>query len=234
MIKFISALLITSVLSSQPAIYKQELGQHICLSSQQRDLDINDKVYISIEFSITIEDFKQHQYFVNAITAAIAEWAKYLPIRTTFYFEGMTILGVQVVSTEDRVNVIEIRFEDLQSSGYDDKIIGIWLPTQQRIAFDTDYFQKNPEEIYSVALHELGHLFGLPHIVNKHELGYTGYLVLQSGDARNYVMYPTSFDDRPQNTLSQIEIDFARHQAMFIFSIDHLSRQSECKIAVDN
>lgn len=233
MIKFIAAMLVALMLSSA-AVHGQEFGQHRCLSTQQRDLDLNDKVYISVEFSIQIEDFKQHKYFVNAFTAAVAEWAKHLPIRTTFYFEGMTVLGAVPISTVDRPYVIKIGFADLQGDGYkyDSKIIGIWIPSRRSIVFDTDYFQQNPEEIYSVALHELGHLFGLPHIVNKYELGTTGYLVLQEGDARDYVMYPMAFTDRPQDTLSPIEIEFARHQAMFIFSIDQLSRQSECRFAV--
>jgi hypothetical protein len=233
MIKFISSLLVALVLSGE-VVYDQECGQSKCSVTQQRDTDIIDNVYVSVEFAIDIQDFKQHPYFVNAFNAAVAEWSKHIPIRTTFYFDGLIVPFFPVGSPADRMNVIRIKFADLQAKpyNYEKGIIGMWAPGRRSILFDLDFFQKNPARMYSVALHELGHLFGLPHIVNRDELGYTGYLVLASGDATNYVMYPTSFDDKPQDQLSELEISYARHQVMYIFSLDHLMMQRECQIVV--
>jgi hypothetical protein len=235
MIKFILTLLVVLVLSGD-VVYSQELGQSKCLVTQQRDPEILDNVYVSVEFSIDIQDFKQHTYFVNAFNAAVVEWAKHIPIRTTFYFDGLIVPFFPIGSPVDRLNIIRIVFADLQGKPYNfaKNIIGMWSPGRRSILFDTDYFQKNPEEIYSVALHELGHLFGLPHIVNKHELGYTGYLVLAEGDATDYVMYPAAFTNKPQDQLSELEIHYARHQVMYIFSLDQLMMQRECQIAVDD
>ena len=234
MIKFISTLLVVLMLSGE-VVYGQELGQSNCLITQQRDPEILDNVYVSVEFVIDIKDFKQHAYFVNAFNAAVAEWAKHIPIRTTFYFDGLTIPFMQMTSPADRINVISLVFADLQAKpyNYEEKIIGMWSPGRRSILFDVDYFQKNPEEIYSVALHELGHLFGLPHIVNMNEPGYTGYLVLANGDATDYVMYPAAFTNKPQDQLSDIEIRYARHQVMYVLSLDQLMMKNECKIGVD-
>lgn len=232
MIKFISSVLVVLMLAGNGVDYKQERGDTANLPSQQGDADNNAKLYVSVEFSLSIQDLQEHPFLVNSFNAAVAEWATHLPIRTTFYFEGvLPIIGTSIY----RNNAIRIGFVDLQSSGYqfDDAIIGIWLPSQSSVLFDLDYFQKNPGKLYSVALHELGHVFGLPHIINKHDLGSTGYLVLQEGDATDLVMYPVSFLEKPQNELSDVEIDFASHQVMFIFSLNQLSRQTECKIAVD-
>jgi len=234
MIKFISTLLVVLMLSGQ-VVYSQELGQSNCLITQQRDPEILDNVYVSVEFALDIKDFKRHTYFVNAFNAAVAEWAKHIPIRTTFYFDGLTIPFIPMPTSMNRLNVISIVFADLQDKpyNYEEKIIGMWSPGRRSILFDVDYFQKNPEEIYSVALHELGHLFGLPHIVNRNEPGYTGYLVLANGDATDYVMYPAAFTNKPQDQLSELEIQYARHQVMYILSLDQLTMKNECKISVD-
>jgi hypothetical protein len=233
MIKFILTLLVVFVLSGE-VVYGQELGRSNCLRTQQRDTEILDNAYVSVEFAIDIKDFKQHAYFVNAVNAAIAEWAKHIPIRTTFYFDGLMVPFMPLTSSANRFNVISIVFADLQAKpyNYEKNIIGMWSPGRRSILFDVDYFQKNPEEIYSVALHELGHLFGLPHIINKNELGYTGYLVLADGDATDYVMYPAAFTNKPQDQLSELEIQYARHQVLYIFSLEQLM-QNECRIAVD-
>ncbi len=214
--------------------HKQQGSAFDCSKGQQRDPDNKAKVYVSVEFVIDFEDFQKHTYFVNVFCAAVSEWAKHLPIRTTFYYEGVP--GLEGGDPqEERSRVITIVFADIHADpyNYDKSMIGMWQPWQRRIIFDTEYFQANPSELYGVALHELGHMFGVPHIVNKNELGFTGYLVLQEGDARDYVMYPKSFEDRPQNILSDVEIEFAKHQVMFIFSLDSLSKQAECQIAVD-
>jgi hypothetical protein len=96
-------------------------------------------------------------------------------------------------------------------------LLGLWNNRQSKILLDADTLENNPRRAFSTALHELGHMLGVPHIINYNEIGRTGYIVLSPGvDATNHVMYPWVFKDNYQEILSQVEIDRAK-QHLFTY-----------------
>ena len=61
-----------------------------------------------------------------------------------------------------------------------------------------------PEQAYAVGLHEIGHMFGVPHVIGAGEGGITGFVVLPQGyDATNFVMYPAAVGKHAQKTCQQ-------------------------------
>lgn len=199
---------------------------------------IKDEYGVNIEFLIYNSEQKKSPVIIDAFMDAIGEWSKHIPIRAMIYFENEPIIPKLLRdSTAYRSGVIRIIVSDLQKAPYnaDTGVIAFWDSSKGRILFDLDYFQENPAKAYSVALHELGHMFGVPHFINAEEDGYTSYIIVPStAQAQDYVMYPTSFTDRPQVTLSWMEIKIANDQIWSIMTKQHKRAEDDCTFLVDN
>lgn len=192
---------------------------------------------VNVEFLIYTTDQRKSPVVINAFIDAVTEWSKHIPIRATFYFENepsIWALGQKI--TADRVGIIRIVVADLQKPPYntDPNVIGLWSSSRNRLLFDVDFFENNPTKAYAVALHELGHMFGLPHFIGSDEFGYTSYIVVPSTeDAQNYVMYPSSIKDKSQDILSPIEIEIAKHQVWYLLTPPYQRMVNDCKIILD-
>jgi len=95
-------------------------------------------------------------------------------------------------------------------------LLGLWEPNNNRMLLDADTLEADPDLAYSVCLHELGHMFGVPHVVGYTQSAPTGFLVLEEGiDARSYVMYPHNVKDQKQDKLSPVEITMAQQYILY-------------------
>ncbi len=187
-----------------------------------------DKFYVAVEVVLHAEQAAKYPVTHEALQMALDEWAKHLPIRLTVYIEDSTppvpMQPFMWFGTPDYINrygVVEILMDDIQGAPYNRSlgILGLWLPDAKQILLDADTLEANPDMAYSVTLHELGHMFGLPHLVGFTEPAYTGTLVVPiAEDAESYVMYPTNIPGKLQQTLSQLEIDLARHYVLHSWS----------------
>lgn len=165
-----------------------------------------DSFYVSFEVSTYESQRDAYPVTAAAFQDAMREWSKHVPVRWAH------IPGESPLAT--RHGVIEVHFADIQAPPYNlhPSLLGLWDDDNMRLLLDADSLEENPEKAYSVAMHEIGHVFGLPHIVGFSELGHTGWIVLEPGvDATNYVMYFKAVVDRPQKELSSLEIKLARH-----------------------
>ena len=172
-----------------------------------------DVFYVNIELIVFREEIDQYPTTWESVRKAIAEWSSHVPVRFTIYSEGSIVFS-------DRPGVIKLHLTDLQVRyGFPERLLGLWLAREDTVLLDADSLEQVPERAYSVALHELGHLFGVSHVVGELELGITGYIVLPVGmDPTNYVMYPRSVQGKQQKTLSDVEIRLARHNLIYYWT----------------
>lgn len=180
-----------------------------------------DTFYVSIEVVVHAGQMQQYPLTDAAVRNALAEWTKHLPVRLSLYTEDPTpsmYWPFGPPSYLDRWNIVEILMDDLQAPPYNypTGLLGIWDPFAKQVLLDADLLENNPELAYSVALHELGHMFGLPHLVDMATPATSGWIIVPPGeDATSYVMYPRYVSGHGQNVLSQLEIDIARHHLLY-------------------
>jgi hypothetical protein len=127
--------------------------------------------------------------------------------------------------------------DDLQAPPYNYPVglLGIWNPFAKSVIIDADLLENDAELAYSVALHELGHMFGLPHLVDIYTPATSGWIIVPDGqEAKSYVMYPTYLMDQKQNQLSALEIGIAKHHLLYWWtnpSDDH--KNERCHLTIE-
>lgn len=185
----------------------------------------DDKFYVSMEVVFHASQAAQYPVTSAALQNALAIWATSLPVRLTVYIEDpsppMPFFPFGAPSFLGRWNIVEILLDDLQSPPYNMRqgILGVWLAAERRIVLDADFLETDPAVAYSVALHELGHMFGLPHLVGWNTPAPSGWIVLPPDkDAESYVMYPSRIANKSQDVLSQVEIDVAKHYLLHMLT----------------
>ena len=183
----------------------------------------NHKIYV--EFLVYPEQIERYPILLEVLNRALAEWATYVPITYNVRTEN------SLIAYERRPGIIKVLFEDIQNPGtglyHYPGILGIWLSHKDTLMVDADYLEFHPEKAYSVLLHEIGHLLGVPHIVNTDDMAFSGMIVTgPETDARDLVMYPVALINRSQDKLSLIEINIARHYVLHNF----INRMFECGV----
>lgn len=189
-------------------------------------LTVPDSFYVNIEIRVFKDEIEQYPETWQSLQMAFATWAMYIPVRWS-------------ISTEARYSDIEIHLADLQKGTYGlpKQLLGIWRPHEGSILLDADRLEQMPEQAYAVALHEIGHMFGVPHVVGADERGMTGFVVLPQGyDATNFVMYPAVVGKHAQKTLSWIEVGLARNNLLHHWTRPDVTyKKQDCKLfSLDN
>lgn len=200
-------------------------------------VNTNDTFKVSIEIVMYSNQMALNPITTEAVKKAIAEWTKQLPINVTVYTETPGVaphpfFGVPP-AYHDRPGIIQILFVDMNMPPYNypQGIVGLWQPYLDTILLD-DRLESEPHIAFSVALHELGHFFGLPHVVSEEDSGLTGYIMVPKDvDAKNFVMSPEIHDDKKQDVLSSIEISLAReHVLHFLTDPSYSKVKNECTL----
>jgi hypothetical protein len=195
---------------------------------------VADTFYVNFEIIVYQEEIDEYPVTWENLQSALAEWSTKLLIRWVILIDDLS----RGFSIEDRQGAIQIHMGDLQGDGYNlpEKLLGLWQPRQGRILLDADHLETNPERAYSVSLHELGHMFGVPHVISFSEMGYTGFLVLPMGvDATNYVMYPRAVVEHPQKQLSPIEIKIARNNVLYHWTRPDVTyKEHDCELYTED
>lgn len=202
----------------------------LCLSlvafsaNPQKKEEINFKV--SVEYVLYQKQITENPNLVKAFNLAAKEWEKYLPIDTQIYIDDPMINDYH-----NRPGVIHVVLASLNDPPYNLPfgILGLWQPTSNSILIDSELLEQEPKLAYSTILHEMGHLFGVPHIVSEQQSAYTGYIVLpEEAKPQTYVMYPYPVLGNDQSQLSQIEIDVAKQYVLNLITNSTQRLKQEC------
>lgn len=198
-----------------PAATTQEL-----LDLAPNSTPAENKFYVAMEVVFHADQAAKYPITSAGLQDAISMWMSKVPVRMGVFIQDRTpptempfmIFGP--IDYLDRPGIVEILMDDIQAPPYNmpEGYLGVWVASEKRLYLDADTLETNPMQAYSVALHELGHMMGVPHIAGFDEPAKTGTIVLPSNqDATNFVMYYMSIPGKPQNVLSEIEIDVSRH-----------------------
>jgi len=174
-----------------------------------------DVFTVKIEFVLFEDEVQAYPGLVTAFLEAISDWVDVLPIEVMIAVEEDGLLH-SVLGARRRI--ISVHFEDIQARpGLEDTLmIGFWLLDQSLLVMDTDYLVDKPELAKHVALHEIGHVFGLPHITEQ------GTLFSSAGDItlpldfmpKSFLMYPAATPESTASVISQLEISMAREYVL--------------------
>jgi hypothetical protein len=192
----------------------------------------DNNFYVSIELIAFQEEIDKYPETWKNFEAAIQEWSRHIPVRWVVLIEDPAM----PYSVQGRIGSVEVHLADLQSDDYNlpENLLGAWVAGADKILLDADSLETY-SRAFSVCLHELGHLLGVPHIVGFEDLGRSGFVILPPGEiATGYVMYPNSVKDLPQKKLSSIEIDLAYNHLLHYWTLPHSSRKTQdCSFSVD-
>ncbi len=152
---------------------------------------IVDQTFYPIRvFVFDKENVLDHRVAHAAFLESIHRWAKYLPVHF-------------VITYENRVSGVLVRYDDLQGSGYNiENAVGLYIGQslfnwRERIVIDDDVetqrfqYPDNTRAVH-VCMHEIGHMLGLTHIVGPKSPYHRNIAASSETQARLCVMYPVA------------------------------------------
>ena len=224
----------TPTLNVNPALDSNaKIIQDVSTSPAQNSILTNEKFVIAVEFVLYARQKEQYPEIADAFLMALHEWEKHIPIKLSVFTEDPTVInpvyGVEV--WHNRPGIIQVLIVDLNAPpfNYPEGVIGLWDSVNHHIQLDADVLTAHPDAAYGVSLHELGHVFGVPHIVGEEDHGISGFIIVpKEVEAEKYVMYPIYKKDG-HHALSVIEINLAIHHVMhFLTNRSLLVKSDRC------
>lgn len=158
-----------------------------------------------------MEYFEDYPHMMEGLTQAIKAWEAAIPVKFL------------LTNDPDKADIGFVITDIQNISGVPANLLGFW---NGRAIFMDDTMEDGfPDDNYftgshvgNVIAHEIGHAFGIPHIVpvensagKKFPFEQSGAILMRTErEAMNYLMYPTSRDDTLPKGISQLEADIAR------------------------
>lgn len=191
------------------------------LSDNKKEHIVSDEYQVRISFLIYAEEANKYPVTYKAFLSAISEWACHLPIDFTL------VVDTELAKTSDGKlikypRLCEIHIGDItELIGAPPSYLGVWFNTNKTLYLDSKDLESNSILAYNVALHELGHLFGLPHIVGREDILFNRYILtgdlLVDGSAINWIMFPFDVGGNSMKIgLTEIEKKIAKNYLLNI------------------
>lgn len=194
---------------------------------------------IRVEFILPEEQVREFPSVALAFYEAVTEWSKLIPIDP--------VISTSKINLEDKgkrdgrweePDVIKVRIVDLQTYMWaGENMIGVWFPGSKQLFLDADFLSdpKFPWRARATAMHELGHVFGLPHVTSRSEkdgVRFGDITLLSENKPELYTMFPTLTSENVMAVPSALEIEIATNY--ILYGVDTYARNLDCDLTVSD
>lgn len=189
------------------------------------------EIHTRVEFVISEKDQERYPLMAKAFTDALTEWSKHLPIEIAVYATPNGQIDRQRVISVD-FGKIDGKYDPEDKSG---STLGRWQAGYlRRLQLDAEDLEGKEKLAYVVAMHEIGHVFGLVHVVERgSEKAETGDMMLKPEDnPQSYLMYPSVGDK--VGILSDLEIVKARQYVEHHLGLLDGATRHDCDCHIDS
>lgn len=172
-----------------------------CKASNRTNVFITEsgiEYKVRVEFVLPIKYESQYPFISRAFKDAVNSWAEAIPIDPVII--PYRIAGYRQID-------VYIRSGDFMGSAF-----GRYVPSA-RILFLNSTWLTTYSDAYDVALHEIGHIFGLQHVGEENDVGraiITGMIIVLNTDVEHQLMYPYLSDENRGVGISSLDIELAR------------------------
>src|SRR6185436_3031354 len=179
-------------------------------------------------FVIFEKEIADNPMIAEAFSKALKEWVSNLPVECIIFQEkenSFPFISFGSAAISSQQGIIKVHIIDVHAEPYNlpPPVLGFWSWEDNILALDKNALSIDPDRAYAVCMHELGHIFGLEHFVNTHNLeAQSGYIVVSDNfPASKLVMYPLSSEDNIHAKLSNLEIELAKKNLLNLKQLAH-------------